>query len=148
MRLFSNQRGFTHVELLIIIGVIGVLMFVVVFSLRPQERYKNARNAIRQNDIAIMTSTLLTAQTDELITGDVYMIVNGDMATGCDAGNDVCEVSVTSETHCVQVTSTPVSPTGRVKWDHGLKDGDMGTGYTLEKEADGTVRIRACESEE
>jgi len=75
------------------------------------------------------------------------MIVNGDMATGCDSANDVCDVSVTSETHCFQMTSAPVSPTGRVQWDRGLKDGDVGTGYTLEKEADGTVRVRACESE-
>lgn len=84
------------------------------------------------------------------------MIVDGVMALGCDDNNGSCDTAVTSDTTCVNLAGlvdayledVPISPSGAVTWDDGSADGEEGTGYTLERETSGVIRIRSCESED
>jgi hypothetical protein len=84
------------------------------------------------------------------------MIVDGSMALGCDDNNSACDTAVTGDTTCVSLAGlvdtyledVPISPVGTITWDDGSANGEEGTGYTLERETNGVIRIRACESED
>ena len=85
-----------------------------------------------------------------LTTGQVYMVNDGSVATGCDDNNASCDTAVTNDTSCVSlaglVTSghlpvIPTSPTGAATWTAGR------TGYTLTRSATNIVTLRSCESE-
>jgi prepilin-type N-terminal cleavage/methylation domain-containing protein len=52
-----EQAGFTLVELLVVIGILGVIMAVTIIAINPSVQFQNARNAQRQADV----STILDA---------------------------------------------------------------------------------------
>lgn len=161
-----KQQGFTLIELLVVIAIIGVLVGVVFVALDPATRFEQARDAVRQNDVQEILSAVKLHQVDNdgdylaaiaaTTAGSVYMIVDGAMDIGCDDNNTSCDTAVTSDTTCVDLSGlvdqyledVPISPTGAVTWDDGSADGEEGTGYTLERETNGVIRIRACESED
>jgi len=53
----GSQKGFTLVELLVVIGIIGILMAVTIVAINPVLQFQNARNAQRQADV----NTILNA---------------------------------------------------------------------------------------
>lgn len=162
----AKQRGFTLIELLVVIAIIGILVAVVFVALDPATRFAQARDAVRQNDVQEILSGIKLHQVDSegdylaaiaaTTVGNVYMIVDGAMALGCDDNNAACDTDVTNDTACVNLAGlvdqyledVPLSPAGTVTWDDGSADGEEGTGYTLERETNGVIRIRACESED
>ncbi len=161
-----QQQGFTLIELLVVIAIIGILVGVVFVALDPATRFEQARDAVRQNDVQEILSAVKLNQVDNdgdyvaaiaaTTAGSVYMIVDGSMATGCDDNNTNCDTAVTGDTTCVNLAGlvdtyledVPISPAGAVTWDDGSTSGEEGTGYTLERETSGVIRIRACESED
>ncbi|MBI5369959.1 type II secretion system protein [Candidatus Uhrbacteria bacterium] len=163
----NSNKGFTLIELLVVIAIIGVLVAVIFVALDPATRFKQARDAVRQSAVQEVLSAVklyqvdnngsLPAEIDALTNDQVYMAVNGaTMVSGCDDDNASCTTTVSSDTHCVDVSglltggylkSVPVSPTGAVTWDDGSSASGEGTGYTISKDANGLVTVRSCENE-
>lgn len=149
------------------IAIIAILAAVAFVALDPATRLQDSRDGVRSNDAQEILSAVKIDQVDNggaylasiaaLTADEVYMIVNGAaVVAGCDDNNAACDTDVTSDTHCVDLAglvtegylaSLPISPAGAVTWDAGDTIGDEGTGYTLTRTANGTVTVRACESE-
>jgi prepilin-type N-terminal cleavage/methylation domain-containing protein len=53
-----KQKGFTLVEIVIVIAIIGILAAVTVVALKPQEIFANGRNSKRTNDVSSMNSAI------------------------------------------------------------------------------------------
>ena len=160
------RKGFTLIELLIVIAIIAILAAVVFVALDPLTRFQDARDATRWSDISAVLDSIKVDQVDNggayiaavtaMNAGDVYMIVDGAMAAGCDDNNVNCDTAVTNDTACVNLAGlvtegymgdVPISPAGAVTWDDGDQAGEEGTGYTLQRDATGIVTVRSCESE-
>lgn len=167
-----KKTGFTLVELLIVVAIIGILAGVVFVALDPLKRFSDARDSSRWRDITAILNAIAIDQSDnggyylkeidDMNEGEYYMIVGGTMNTGCDDHNDVCDVNVTSDSHCVdlsdlveqgyigRIPSSPIIGDDSVQWDEGMVNGDEGTGYVLRTtstDAADIVTITACEAE-
>ena len=74
------QRGFTLVELLIVIAILAVLSVTVVVVLNPAELLKQARDSTRISDLASINSAIALYLTDIASPG-----IGGINDTACSA---------------------------------------------------------------
>jgi len=146
-----NKKGFTLVELLIVIAIIVILAAVVFIALDPLTRFQEARDSTRWSDTTAVLDALKVDQVDNegaylasvaALTAGNYHII-GTCAAGGDAG---CGAQVT-QAACVDLTGLvtegylgeiPVDPsTGSVAT----------TDYYLMVSATGSLTVGSCDPE-
>jgi prepilin-type N-terminal cleavage/methylation domain-containing protein len=151
----QREKGFTLVELLIVIAVIAILAAAVYVALDPQKRFKDSRDTRRVSDVNQLITAIKVHQVDNkgkyltaiggMTAGETYMI--GTAIAGCNA---TCDVPATDDDNCVNLGglatagylgNVPISPNGSGTWDATL------TGYTIKRESNGIITVAACESE-
>jgi prepilin-type N-terminal cleavage/methylation domain-containing protein len=169
--LHLGRRGFTLVELLIVIAIIAILAAVTFVALDPLTRFQDSRNARRWSDVTSILSAIRVDQVDNggqyqdniaaLTPGTNYM-VGTDSGAACDptTAGVTCAVAI-ADTNCVDLEDAdasdvgageglveggylwamPVSPNGVDSWTTGQ------TGYYLVVNANNSVTIGACDAE-
>ncbi len=139
----TNKKGFTLIEILIVIGLIAVLAGVLVVALNPARQFAQARNSQRYNNIDTVMGAIINNMTDNrgLFTCAAGAIpaVATTMASG--AGNyDIGPCLV--PTYASQL---PVDPSAAGA--HWTSTADYNTGYTILLGADGRVTLNAPSAE-
>ncbi|PIR98200.1 MAG: hypothetical protein COT89_00600 [Candidatus Colwellbacteria bacterium CG10_big_fil_rev_8_21_14_0_10_42_22] len=99
----QTKKGFTLVELLIVIGILGVLASAVVVVLNPAELLKQARDSQRLQDLSSINSAL-----------GLYLVSTSSPAVGTGVttvtqASGACDEAMTAST-------TAVRTTGGVGW--------------------------------
>ncbi len=62
----SENKGFTLVELLIVIGIIAVLATAVIIAINPGRQFAQARNSTRQSHINSALNAVLSYQAGDM----------------------------------------------------------------------------------
>ena len=105
----NNKQGFTLVELLVVIGIIVILFAVILVAVDPAKRLRQARDAVRQQDVRDLLEAIqeYTVDNNGVITGlgidsnaATYEVV-GTAAAGCDS---TCTAQTTAAA-CVDLTT-------------------------------------------
>jgi len=129
--MLKQRKGFTLIEILIVIGLIAVLAGVLIVALNPARQFSQARNAQRWNNMDTIISSIIANTTDNKGTftcaaGPIPTTAT-KMATG--AGNyDIGPCLV--PTFAASVPFDP-SATGA----HWTSTTDYDTGYTVVQDA-------------
>lgn len=146
----KKQKGFTLVELIIVIAIITILAAAIFVAVDPARRLNEARNARRSSDVANILDAIVKYQTDNngthystvaaLTAGSNYTI--GTCATGGDTG---C-TAVTTQAACVDLSAIGSNYLAAVPMDP--RGGTAAkTDYYLTKDANGAITVGACDSE-
>lgn len=88
-------RGFTLVELLVVIAIIAILAAVVVLIINPIELMQRSRDAARLTDLANLQQAINVAAQEATTTGTDILCVGG--MTGGSCGGDSVSGGRTSD---------------------------------------------------
>lgn len=88
----KNKKGFTLVELMIVIAILAILAAVVIFALNPAELFRRARDSQRMSDLRVLSSALSYYLADVTTP-----ILDGATNTLCSGGTGSATIFATSD---------------------------------------------------
>lgn len=142
----KNQKGFTLLEILLVIGIIAVLATVVIVSLDPATRFRDARDSRRLSDVQSILSGIHQYIVDNkgaLPPGiDTTEKELGTSGSGCSFSTDICGASA-----CVDLT-TPLARYLKTMPYDPANGSDAHTRYSVQVDDNNIVTVRACDSED
>lgn len=142
----QKQKGFTLIEILLVIGIIAVLATVVVVALDPVKRFQDARDSRRLSDIQSILNAV-----------QQYIIDNkGDLPQGLDTnerqlgtGSSGCAIAtncnVTGDTDCLDIAGSLAPYLKTMPYDP-QNGSEATTHYSIQLDAGNIVTVIACDS--
>jgi type IV pilus assembly protein PilA len=130
----AGGEGFTLVELLIAIGIIGILVSVVLVAINPSKQLNDARNAERAvhvNQLEKATMQYVLSTTHEPVAG---------IPTGAANAAKICRAGI-AVSGCVNVDTLVPTTVVAIPLDPTETDTNV-TGYRIYK--DQSSRIHVC----
>lgn len=115
----NSQEGFSLIEILVVVAIIGLLAVLVVVGLKPQEIFANGRNSRRVDDVeAINTAIAQWMSREGTENSNFYSIlgltdsgVNAmDSSNGIDASDGISVTNLTPIVSSGYLTSIPSDP--------------------------------------
>jgi len=145
------KRGFTLIELIIVIAVISILAGAIFVAVDPARRLHETRNARRWSDVTTILDAIKKYQADN--EGEHYSevdsLTNDFVYTIGTEKGAVCEISCGDETpdvNCVDLSGMGTNYLAIVPVDP--KDGTAAiTQYAIEKDSNGAITVYSCSAE-
>src|SRR5665213_3497593 len=94
------SRGFTLIEVLVVIGMLAILSTVVLVAVNPLRQFAQARNTQRQNDVAAVLNAISERIADN---GGVFVSSSTELA-------DSCHTMLPSSAQDINKTTTNIRP--------------------------------------
>ena len=107
------KKGFTLVELVIVIGVIGIIATILLVSLNPAETQRKARDTSRLKDVQTLQAIVEQAITD---TVPLCVGIAGNLSAACRSnavatpGQQPCSANWTGVNLCNYARTVPADP--------------------------------------
>ena len=134
----NSQKGFTLIEILLVIGIIAILAAVVIVAINPARQFAQAKNAQRWSNVNTILNAVHQYAVDN--NGALPTTITASSTEICKTATSTCtglidlSVLTTNEIYVVSMPSDPSCPTGC----------DVnGVGYKIVKSANGRITVNA-----
>lgn len=139
---FNNRypRGFTLLEILLVVAAIAILAGIVIIAINPSKQLADTRNAQRRVDVNTILNAVYQYAIDNsgTLPSTITTSATAVCKTGGTCGTTLIDLSVltTSEKY---LTSLPYDPSASTT---------NSTGYNISKSANGRVTVAAPSAEQ
>ncbi len=134
-KLLRSQKGFTLIEILLVVAAIAILAGIVIVAINPAKQLGDTRNAERKSAV----NTILNAVTQYAVDN------NGVLPTG--VGTTTAEICATGAVSCVGFADLTVLTTNGKYLvsipNEPQKANANGAGYQIIRDANGRITVSA-----
>lgn len=145
-----DQRGFTLLEILLVVAAIAILAGIVILAINPSKQLGETRNVQRRADVNTILNAIYQYSIDNsgnLPSGIDSTVASsqvlGTNTSGCDAG---C-TATTTVAACLNLSSTLV-PTYIVGIPDDPSASSTFADYYVNKFTSGRIEVGACDPEQ
>lgn len=134
METLRTQRGFTLLEVLLVVALIGILAGIVILAINPSKQISDTNNAQRSVDVNTILNGVYQYAIDN--SGSLPSGIDGTPTEICQTGatcvglSDLSDITASS-TYLVSIPIDPLATT------------TDGTGYTIATTTDNRVTVAA-----
>ncbi|MFZ1619031.1 MAG: type II secretion system protein [Microgenomates group bacterium] len=140
MRKASQKAGFTLVELLVAIGIFGVLVAITIVAINPGRQFSRANNTKRQSDVTALLDAL--GQYSAENSGRLPATITTTNKTVSNTGADICGLLVPN-----YLSALPVDPGTNNGTAISSCAGAYTTNYEVALDASGRLMVTAPATE-
>jgi type IV pilus assembly protein PilA len=144
----TKQKGFTLIEILLVIGMIAVLATVVFVALDPAKRFRDVRDAKRATDVQSVLSAIQTYIVDNQGTLPAGITTTekqlGTAVAGCTLATGGC--AVVGAADCINLSATLAKYLKTIPLDPSGGTATL-TKYSVGIDANSIVTVKACGTE-
>lgn len=154
----TQKKGFTLLEILLVIAAIGILAAIVLVAINPNRQLAQARNAQRRSDVLTISNAVYQKIIDEANAGttntmnaitttvaEIYRSGTNTGTTGC-TGTPLDMASVASDAGA-DVVPTYLGAIPQDPSEAGLVSGSVCSGYTIVKDGNNRITVAAPNAE-
>lgn len=140
MKSMINKKGFTLIEVLLVIVIIAILAAIVIVAVNPGRQISQANNTQRNSDVRAVLDAVHQYAVDNRGVLPTAITTTATTVKSATGGVDICALLVPT-----YLTALPYDPTatGAAYTDCTTYD----TGYTIAKDANGRVTVAAPTAE-
>lgn len=145
-----NERGFTLLEILLVVAAIAILAGIVIVALNPGKQLGDTRNAQRSSDVnAILNAVYQYAiDNDGTLPSGIDAVTTSAQVLGTGTGCDSTCGAETTVASCVDLESELV-PTYIVGIPMDPQEGSAAnTDYYINQDANGRLTVGSCDPEQ
>ena len=136
-KFLRNQKGFTLIEILLVVAAIAILAGIVIVAINPAKQLGDTRNASRNSAV----NTILNAVTQYSVDN------NGILPAGITASTtEICSSSVATTSCTGLVDLSVLTLNGRYITaipDEPQKTNPNGAGYSISRNVAGRITVSA-----
>ncbi|QQS58773.1 type II secretion system protein [Candidatus Peregrinibacteria bacterium] len=135
-----NKKGFTLLEILLVVAAIAILAGIVILAINPGKQLAETRNAQRRSDVNTILNAVYQYAIDN--KGTIPSVITTTQTEICADPSGTCtglvdfDTLVLNEKYIVGIPSDPTGASGN------------GAGYEIVKSANGRVTVSAPDAEE
>jgi prepilin-type N-terminal cleavage/methylation domain-containing protein len=141
----QNSKGFTLLEVLLVVAIIAILAGIVIIAINPGKNLGDTRNSQRQADVTTILNGVYQYSLDNngSLPSGITTTATEVCATGASSCTSLVDLATltTNGKYLVSMPKDPQCGTGTVCATNG-------TGYKISKDANGRITVTAPSAEQ